>query len=622
LQADQGTKEIRFRGKLFWSEDWRAEKSCPVGIPEGYLSYEAAFLIEEEGGTLRPERLRELVRGLDGSYPEGAEFAAAAANQDRPRVQFLFGQTDRFLQLYVFQCINALFFCFNPTLSVAGSKVSSGLCCSKLITTEANREVEKINSPFTCMPDGAVVANQKSFVLAAMELNNEPTGILDSDDMFNCVFLTSMTAVALVERRVADKVLVPFVVNVGEVAYLFAAYKEKGKQHPPVIQRLAVSRFYLRAERVELVALLAVLLHKLTELMDSEKGRDVTDSIRQIMNQSSGRSRSSRSEGGGGPRPKKQQDISTEASGRSRTGRGRQEEAGTGGEAAIGARAVAECDGRLAGLVVYNEVDSGSPYYFWGERSAPSSGSSTSAVAAASPVFVKVWREGDDRTSLEAIESEMELLQQAHRSGVPCPHILPELTERSVTCKRSGDGYHRLVMERLADHRIEPRDLEAFALSLVAAVQRLHRAAGILHCDIKPSNVLWNSATKTAYLVDFGHAQREEGAIPYTGTVGYTCPEVERRLRPHSRRSDAYSVGKTIRTVLDRSGGGTARHRLGHDDDDRLLERVAELLARPNPDDRISLDDALQELLLRKPSGSGTGSGPSGERGRPVRVRP
>jgi Protein kinase domain len=602
FEANQDENTIRFRGRPFWSADLPAQ-DYTVPVPEGYLANEAKFLITEDG-RFNAERLVELVGGLDGSYKDGADFVAASANLDRPRVQFHLGQTELFLQLYVFQCVNALFFCFNPVSSVAGSNVSSGFGCSRLVTTEADRGVEKVDAPFTCAPDGAVAANQKSFVLAAMELNNDSTGWLNGDDMFNCVLLTSMAAVALVERGVADKVLVPFVVNVGEVAYLFAAYKEKGVQ-PPVIQRLAVARFYLRTQRVEFVALLAVLLHKLTTLMGSEKGQALTDSIGQIPDQSSGPpSRRRRSSEGGGERPrsKKQNDASTQASklSRSRTStERRQEEAGSGGETVIGA--VAECEGRLEGLMMYKKEGGSSPFYFIGEqRPVPSNGLSAVLATASGPVFVKVWREGDYRTSLEAVKSEIELLGQAHRCGVPCPRILSGLTGLSVTCK--GNVYHRLVMHRLANHRIERNDLQLYAYGLVAAVHQLHRA-GILHCDIKPSNVVWDAVSKTASLVDFGHAQKEAGATAYRGTDGYTSPEVEQRREPHSRRSDAYSVGRTIRTVLDdRSGGSAAGARPAAAFADRL-GRVAKLLARTNPDDRISLEDALEMLKPSRSSG-------------------
>jgi hypothetical protein len=136
------------------------------------------------------------------------------------------------------------------------------------------------------------------------------------------------------------------------------------------------------------------------------------------------------------------------------------------------------------------------------------------------PVFVKVWRQGDEGVSLKWMRSEMELLQPAHRVGVPCPQPMAELT--AVSIEREGSTYHRLAMRRLADDPVLPEDVDAYAAAtLVGAVLRLH-GAGVLHCDVKPRNVLWDAAV-------FGHAQREAGAEACAGTPGYTDPRVGAR---------------------------------------------------------------------------------------------
>jgi serine/threonine protein kinase len=120
----------------------------------------------------------------------------------------------------------------------------------------------------------------------------------------------------------------------------------------------------------------------------------------------------------------------------------------------------------------------------------------------------------------------MELLQLAHRVGVPCPEPMAELA--AVSIDREGSTYHRLAMRRLADDPVPPEDVAAYAASLVGAVLRLH-GAGVLHCDVKPRNVLWDAAGRGASLADFGHAQREAGAGACAGTPGYTDPRVGAR---------------------------------------------------------------------------------------------
>jgi serine/threonine protein kinase len=187
------------------------------------------------------------------------------------------------------------------------------------------------------------------------------------------------------------------------------------------------------------------------------------------------------------------------------------------------------------------------------------------------------------------IESEITLLKLAHQQGVPCPTVVEHLTALGIDVKQHR--FHRLVWHKLANDAVPDVDLKAYALSLIQVVQSLHRL-GILHCDIKPANVLWNSVTKTAFLADFGHAQRAVAAKSYAGTVGYTAPEVLQKDVPHSCQTEAFSVGQTLLNVSSKVQVGTG---MMH------VERVAEQLALEDPEMRISLDDAREELLASFP---------------------
>jgi serine/threonine protein kinase len=209
---------------------------------------------------------------------------------------------------------------------------------------------------------------------------------------------------------------------------------------------------------------------------------------------------------------------------------------------------------------------------------------------------MKVWMEGDKHTCLKNISSEIKLHQQAHKRGVPCPGVIDDLTAFAVTCR--GKMFHVLVLPLLGNDRLGPVDCVVYAKALIQAVIALHET-GLLHCDIKPANVTWNSASKTVSLLDFGQAQIMTRAKSYMATKGYTAPEVEKDKVPHSRLTDAYSVGKTLMNAAVKGWKRTSKFHA----DSRQVRLVAERLSCEEAAERITLEEALMYL-----EGPATGS--------------
>src|SRR5208283_3009572 len=94
-------------------------------------------------------------------------------------------------------------------------------------------------------------------------------------------------------------------------------------------------------------------------------------------------------------------------------------------------------------------------------------------------------------------------------------------------------------------------------VSLADAIGHLHRR-GIVHKDIKPANVLVDSATGQVWLMGFGIASRlpRERRSPDSpefleGTLAYMAPEQTGRMnRSVDSRSDLYSLGVTQYQML------------------------------------------------------------------------
>ena len=106
-------------------------------------------------------------------------------------------------------------------------------------------------------------------------------------------------------------------------------------------------------------------------------------------------------------------------------------------------------------------------------------------------------------------------------------------------------------------------DAVEIALAIARALQTLHNA-DIVHRNLNPENIVWNRATGTLRLIDFGIARKSEtdlkdaDAIPTDepfqvpeGTLGYLAPEqTEQAGLAVDLRADFYALGATLYHVL------------------------------------------------------------------------
>ena len=143
--------------------------------------------------------------------------------------------------------------------------------------------------------------------------------------------------------------------------------------------------------------------------------------------------------------------------------------------------------------------------------------------------------------------------------------------EARVAAELTGDGIVRIFdldpdhgwialewapLGSLRDH-IRARDyatlvpIERWAIPLAAALARVH-AAGWVHHDVKPANVLLQSPDRPL-LADFGIARRAADPIrvgEVSGSLGYVSPE---RLtgRASDPKDDVFGFGRILEDVLD-----------------------------------------------------------------------
>ncbi|MDT7813549.1 MAG: hypothetical protein QOJ42_3465, partial [Acidobacteriaceae bacterium] len=112
-------------------------------------------------------------------------------------------------------------------------------------------------------------------------------------------------------------------------------------------------------------------------------------------------------------------------------------------------------------------------------------------------------------------------------------------------------------LDRLLGLPMEVGRFLRLAVALTGAVGRLHQR-GLVHKDIKPTNILVNSGTDQVWLTGFGIASRllREHQLPeppefIAGTLPYMAPEQTGRInRAIDSRSDLYSLGITFYEML------------------------------------------------------------------------
>lgn len=169
------------------------------------------------------------------------------------------------------------------------------------------------------------------------------------------------------------------------------------------------------------------------------------------------------------------------------------------------------------------------------------------------PVAVKLMRDelGQDRTALRRFETEALRAASVNHPNIVAvydvgaeagvPYIVMELIE-------SGD----LTAALAADRPMSPERATRIGIDVASALEAAH-AAGVVHRDIKPGNILLD-ADDRARVADFGIA-RATGDESLTGTgsmlgsVDYFSPEQARGERA-TEASDLYALGVVLYELL------------------------------------------------------------------------
>jgi serine phosphatase RsbU (regulator of sigma subunit)/tRNA A-37 threonylcarbamoyl transferase component Bud32/tetratricopeptide (TPR) repeat protein len=148
--------------------------------------------------------------------------------------------------------------------------------------------------------------------------------------------------------------------------------------------------------------------------------------------------------------------------------------------------------------------------------------------------------------TLQKFRTEAAILQQAaHPSVVSalqvgiwngCPFTIMELIDSD------------LLGKTITNRRLNEDEALTLFCELATALHSVHRL-GIVHRDIHPDNIFWDSAKQSAKVIDFGLSAAEsvEAQSQTVGTILYFSPEQTGGIqRAVDRRSDLYSLGAVL----------------------------------------------------------------------------
>jgi len=165
------------------------------------------------------------------------------------------------------------------------------------------------------------------------------------------------------------------------------------------------------------------------------------------------------------------------------------------------------------------------------------------------PVAVKIFRPDACMSREESLDSEALILARLHHPGLVTAFDAGQHDGRDFLVMQLIEGI--TLKERIARGPLPPEATAAVGAGLAQALDHAHET-GIVHRDVKPSNILLDHAERP-YLADFGISHRLDTTHTATdtiiGTPAYLSPE-QVLGRPVGRPADIYALGLVLLECL------------------------------------------------------------------------
>jgi TolB-like protein len=211
-------------------------------------------------------------------------------------------------------------------------------------------------------------------------------------------------------------------------------------------------------------------------------------------------------------------------------------------------------------------------------------------------------------------EARVRLKQEARAaSALDHPNIAVIHEIAATEADADGTGSERLfivmayyagetIQQKVARGPLPPAQALTYAFQAAEGLMAAHEA-GILHCDIKPANLVV-TAREQVKIVDFGLAKLVSGAVnregTTRGTVAYMSPE-QTRGGPVDARTDIWSLGVVLHEMLsgERPFRGASDWSLIH----AIRHDTPEPVDAVRPELPAALAAIIRRCLARDPAG-------------------